>query len=72
MKEELYTLIERLDDKQTIIAKHFLENLIASKTAKGTSGKSLLKFAGMISKEELQLMSAAIEEGCERIDTNEW
>jgi hypothetical protein len=39
---------------------------------KGVSGESLLSFSGQISIEDLDLMEKAIEEGCERIDLNEW
>jgi hypothetical protein len=38
----------------------------------GVPGQQLLQFAGTISSEDLQLMQAAIEEDCERIDLNEW
>lgn len=38
----------------------------------GTPGKQLLKFAGILSPEEAKAMMDAIEEGCERIDPNEW
>ena len=39
---------------------------------KGITGKSLVKFEGIIPVEDLKLMSAAIEEGCEKVDINEW
>jgi hypothetical protein len=39
---------------------------------KGVPGKELLRFAGSIPKEDLQLMSAVITEDCEQIDTDEW
>ena len=39
---------------------------------RGTPGKQLLKFAGILSPEEAKAMMDAIEEGCERIDPNEW
>lgn len=35
-------------------------------------GKDLLKFVGSIPADDLKRMSDAIEEGCERIDLNEW
>jgi hypothetical protein len=38
----------------------------------GVSGKSLLRFAGLIDSISLGEMEAAIEEGCERVDHNEW
>ena len=38
----------------------------------GTPGGQLLKYAGFLSPEEAKAMMDAIEEGCERIDANEW
>lgn len=35
-------------------------------------GSSLLEFAGSIPAEDLKIMSEVIEEGCGRIDLNEW
>ena len=33
---------------------------------------ALLKYAGTISKEDLEIISEAIEEGCERVDEEGW
>lgn len=38
----------------------------------GVPGASLLKFAGSIDEDELDRMSQAIEEGCEKVDSDEW
>lgn len=38
----------------------------------GTPGKDLLRFAGTVTPEDARLMKEAIEEGCERIDPDEW
>jgi hypothetical protein len=38
----------------------------------GVDGRSLLSFAGAINADDARSMSEAIEEGCERIDPNEW
>lgn len=38
---------------------------------RGTPGRELLKFAGTISSGDLQVMTAAIEAGCERVDTDD-
>ncbi len=45
---------------------------LAMSVPKGVKGKNLLRFEGMISDEDLQLISKAIEEGCEKVDINEW
>ena len=38
----------------------------------GARGKELLRFAGAIEADELQMIAQAIEDGCERINLNEW
>ena len=35
-------------------------------------GKNLLQFVGTISKEDLEIMKQAIEEGCEQVDESGW
>jgi hypothetical protein len=49
----------------------FARNLTKSKI-KGVPGKELLNFAGSIPKEDLQLMSEAIKQDCEKVDFDEW
>lgn len=49
----------------------FARNLTSSKVP-GVPGKELIRFAGSIPKEDLQLMSEAIEQDCGQVDTNEW
>lgn len=39
---------------------------------RGTPGRGLLQFAGILSPEEAKEMMDAIEEGCERVEPNEW
>ncbi len=38
----------------------------------GIAGDILLKYAGFIAPDDLQIMSNAIENDCSRIDTDEW
>jgi len=45
---------------------------LAGSRPKGTIGADLLEFAGTFSAEDLDAMSAAIEEGCERVDEDAW
>ncbi len=40
-------------------------------TKRGTRA-ALLKYAGTISKEDLEIMKEAIEEGCEKVDEEGW
>ena len=45
---------------------------LAQPRPRGTPGRQLLKYAGFLSPEEAKAMMDAIEEGCERIDADEW
>jgi hypothetical protein len=38
----------------------------------GTSGSTIAAFAGTILADDLQAIELAIEQGCERVDKNEW
>ncbi|MFI5340087.1 MAG: hypothetical protein ACHQ7N_09640 [Candidatus Methylomirabilales bacterium] len=38
----------------------------------GVPGQQFLRFAGTIPPDDLQRMREAIEQGCERVDANEW
>ena len=51
---------------------NFASFLVANNNSVGVSGKGLLIYAGSIDEEELELMSDAINEGCRKIDLNEW
>ena len=39
---------------------------------RGIPGQRLLSFAGSISAQDVELMKKAIEQGCERVDADEW
>ena len=39
---------------------------------RGVPGSQLLKFAGLIPADDLELMRSAIENECERIDVDQW
>lgn len=45
---------------------------LAMSAPRGVAGHQLVRFAGLIPKDDLQRMTLAIEQGCERIDANEW
>lgn len=45
---------------------------LAATSPRGVPGSQLLPFAGVIPPDDLQLMQQAIEEGCERVDADEW
>lgn len=49
----------------------FVRSLLKAEV-RGTPGQQLLRFAGSISSQDLQLMREAIEQDCERVDIDEW
>ncbi|MGL5080832.1 MAG: hypothetical protein ACRC8A_05045 [Microcoleaceae cyanobacterium] len=49
----------------------FVRTLVKAEV-RGTPGSQLLRFAGSIPIDDLQLMREAIEQDCERLDINEW
>lgn len=50
----------------------FTRALADSTNVKGVSGSQLLRFAGTIPLDDLNLMNEAINSGCEQVDINEW
>jgi hypothetical protein len=50
----------------------FTRTLADSTNVKGVSGSQLLRFAGTIPLDDLNLMNEAINQDCEQVDINEW
>lgn len=71
VKDNLISQIDKLPYDLQIRVLDFVQALLIS-APRGVKGKSLLRFEGAISKDDLQLMSKAIEEECEKVDINEW
>lgn len=67
---QLAEIPKDIEESQVIVT--FLEPTQQKKQIVGTSGSHLLRFAGKITTEDLQLMGEAIKEDCEQIDLNEW
>ncbi|MGR3311521.1 MAG: DUF4062 domain-containing protein [Candidatus Brocadiales bacterium] len=66
------SLKEMLDLKKEIKELKFELERVKTEAPKGVEGKSLLQFEGTIPAADLQLMSKAIEEHCEKVDISEW
>jgi hypothetical protein len=49
----------------------YVQSLVKAKV-RGTPGQQLLRFAGAIPSDDLQLMREAIEQDCEQVDIDEW
>jgi CRISPR/Cas system-associated protein Csm6 len=45
---------------------------LADSKRQGISGKALAKFAAMLDAAESELITRAIEEGCERVEKDAW
>ena len=67
-------LIQEVEQLPPPLQRKVLEyaHSLQKKTPKGTAGKDLREFAGILSPEEAEAMLKVIEEGCERIDPNGW
>jgi hypothetical protein len=68
LQMQIWQSVERLDEYQQIKLLEFINSLFLN--VKQETNK-LLKYAGCISKDELELMKTAIAD-CEKIDHNEW
>jgi len=68
IKDALVAQIDRLPYDLQLRVLDFAKALIP----KGVQGKSLLRYEGTIPADDLQLISKAIEENCERVDVSEW
>jgi hypothetical protein len=49
-----------------------LVRVLDTSLRRGVSGSQLAQFAGTIPVDDLQMMSLAIEQGCEQVDLDEW
>ena len=69
--EQVVSRLRRLPEtmQQQVLA---FTRALQAPTPTGVPGRSLLIFAGTIPADDLLLMSEAIEEGCERVDSDEW
>lgn len=67
-------VIEQLKALPQELQRRVLEftRALAESTPRGVPGQQLLRFAGAIPRDDIRLMSEAIERGCEQVDTNEW
>ena len=45
---------------------------ISGSTIQGVPGRQLLRFAGSIPPDDVQLMRQAIEQDCEQVDLDDW
>ncbi len=67
-------LIQEMDHMPVELQRRVLDfaHALAGSFPKGTSGKQFAEFAGSFSSEDLAEISAAINEGCEKVDPDAW
>ena len=64
-------LLARIDELSPELQRRLLD-FASTLSPRGTEGRRLLRFEGAIPSGELELMSKAIGEGCEKVDIGEW
>ena len=70
IQHELSTCLGKLPVEQQRQVLEFARTLATP--LQGVRGSNLLRFAGTIDQSDLEAMSQAIKDGCERIDADEW
>lgn len=71
LKEAIIEQVNRLGEREQRILLDLAKS-IAGAPIHGVSGESLQSFRGAIPKKELDQMTMAIEDACERIDEQTW
>ena len=71
IEHELSNCLDRLPVQQQRQVLEFAQTL-APPPLRGVRGADLLQFAGTIDESDLETMTQAIKDGCERIDADEW
>jgi hypothetical protein len=71
IEKELSSCLGQLPVEKQLQVLDFAKTL-ALPTIKGVQGKTLLRFAGSIDATDLEAMSQAIADDCERVDADEW
>ena len=70
VRDRLLRRLEELSPDQQAEVLDFVERLDAPR--RGVSTEELKRFSGILDKEAAQEMMEAIEEGCERVNPDEW
>jgi hypothetical protein len=71
IKQEIAKQLDHLPLELQRRVLDFTQALILS-LPKGVSGKQLIRFAGILEAEDARAMAQAIEDGCEKVDVDEW
>ena len=71
VQKQLKEQLEHLPAEQQHQVLEFARSLVKAKGS-GVAGKDLLRFAGAIDTEDLNAIKKAIQEGCEKVNLDEW
>ncbi len=71
IQQQIARQIDRMPAELQRRVLEFARSLVESR-AKGERGSELLRFAGWLDSKTAQAMKQAVEEGCERVNPNEW
>ena len=71
VKDQILRDLDRLSPDQQKHAAELVSGLVST-LPQGASIEDLEKVAGTLDEESAREMMAAIEEGCERVDADEW
>lgn len=71
IREQILNDLDRLSPEQQRRAAELVHGLVSALPT-GAPGRSLLRFSGTLDDESAREMTQAIEEGCERVDLDEW
>ena len=71
VRKEILDELNRLGTEQQRRVLDFARALVTPQP-RGVPGKALLSFAGAISPDDARAMAQAIEEGCEKVNPDEW
>lgn len=71
LEQEIVSQLGKLSIEKQEEVLRFVQTLMPT-PRRGIAGKELLRFAGAIEAGDLSLMAAAIEEGCEKVNADEW
>lgn len=71
LKDQIINQLDGLSEDEQRRILEFVRS-VAAPTPEGVSGRSLLHFTGLFEVEDAHRMAEAVEEGCERVDPDEW
>lgn len=71
LERELHQQLEHLPFGQQRQVLDFARALAVSR-ARGVAGQKLVRFAGTIESDDLELISQAVAEDCEQVNVHEW